>query len=671
VEVGEGEQRDLSLESITTTNGAIDTTKSTDGGMASSSDQTERTPLDFQIGTRSTIPTQLVENSSLKSESSLDLVNKTDEEKLTSISPMSDEDKLTAIFLCADSDVQPSTVSELRPLDKKLELEEKVSLSLDDLSACETAARDETPDQKKDKEERLNVAAEFKLSSQALPPLATEEAVAENRDVSVAEEEEGGDGDGIAFPATSGDTSTPPTADVKEVKKEEEEEDCEAEVEVASPADPPPISDVDQLPSPASGSTAAAKPDTKNVTSLQVEWTKEEEDGSLILTPFGRGVVQDESGRPLAVQSQRNLARSDDPQSSLPIDFGESLPPRLTGLVNKQFRMYRLVKEAGMELGVLITKKFNQDKRTTGYIIAYIEPQGLVHRDGRFRVNDEIINVNGSSLRGLSMEQARNVLKNTSQNVDIIIARSPEGGKEGRSLGPKPLTRRKRRLPVIERPKSAPLSIEGGPLAPATHSSDDCNSFVHDVCDFSGSQGGIKTVIRIPPEQQESQSLVDIATHPLLAATSSVDSNRSGSGSRGSERLLPEIPRQVDDPILHEEGARGDEARRSLQITVHTAVFHKGHGNKGLGFSVVGGRDSPRGNMGIFVKSIFPGGQAALLGNLLEGDEILTVNGRGVQGLSHQQAIQQFRNIKSGAVTIYIARRIMQFKKSKSGEEEE
>ena len=67
-------------------------------------------------------------------------------------------------------------------------------------------------------------------------------------------------------------------------------------------------------------------------------------------------------------------------ESSLPIDFGESLPPRLTGLVNKQFRMLRLVKEAGMELGVLITKKFNKDKRTTGYIIAYIEPHGLVHR---------------------------------------------------------------------------------------------------------------------------------------------------------------------------------------------------------------------------------------------------------------------------------------------------
>ena len=83
-------------------------------------------------------------------------------------------------------------------------------------------------------------------------------------------------------------------------------------------------------------------------------------------------------------------------------------------------------------------------------------------RDSRFKVNDEIINVNGSSLRGLTMEQvitviltspplkllnlklfkyediskhscdpaspqARNVLKNTAHNVDIIIARSPEG----------------------------------------------------------------------------------------------------------------------------------------------------------------------------------------------------------------------------------------------------
>ena len=45
------------------------------------------------------------------------------------------------------------------------------------------------------------------------------------------------------------------------------------------------------------------------------------------------------------------------------------------------------------------------------------------------------------------------------------------------------------------------------------------------------------------------------------------------------------------------------------------------------------------------------------------GDEILSVNGRGVQGLSHQQAIQLFRNIKSGQIIILLARRVIQVKR--------
>merc|ERR1712008_523874 len=95
----------------------------------------------------------------------------------------------------------------------------------------------------------------------------------------------------------------------------------------------------------------------------------------------------------------------------------------------------------------------------------------------------------------------------------------------------------------------------------------------------------------------------------------------------------------------------------SATASVQNIVFQKGHGKKGLGFSVVGGNDSPKGDMGIFVKSIFTNGQARDEGRLKEGDEILAINGKSLQGMSHDEAINEFRAIKTGPVILRVAKR--------------
>ncbi|XP_033210222.1 uncharacterized protein LOC117168668 isoform X3 [Belonocnema kinseyi] len=261
-------------------------------------------------------------------------------------------------------------------------------------------------------------------------------------------------------------------------------------------------------------------------------------------------------------------------------------------------------KTADQSLGIFIAKTAES---SPGYLVAHVVPNGLADKEGTLKIGDEILIVNGKRLRGMTMAEARKILGNGSGPgvVDIVISRYSN----------------------VEQPRRLKessvdyenVNIENG----------------HGVIVENSPKSHFRKHNSRHHRDRKNESNRSISSEK---SCTTID---SGAQSVSNFCTLPRRP-------------------RSTVSTFHTVVFEKGPGKKSLGFTIVGGRDSPKGSIGIFIKSVLPGGQAAEDGRLRAGDEILAVNGQVCHDLTHRAAVQLFRNTKSGPVALHLCRRSKQ-----------
>ncbi|XP_026127721.1 multiple PDZ domain protein-like [Carassius auratus] len=305
--------------------------------------------------------------------------------------------------------------------------------------------------------------------------------------------------------------------------------------------------------------------------------------------------------------------------------------------------------KTGQELGLCIVGKRND----IGIFVSEIKRGGAADLDGRLLLGDQILSVNGEDVRAASQDYASALLQSCSGSVLLEVARFKASSHYSYGDQVDELD-----VPLLTSFSTYDSVDENVDIRTVTVQKCECESMELRLRD------GIIYISNLDPTTSAART-------GLLQLGARVISINGTSTERLSDTEASVLLRNSSGAVTLQVMPSGcsDGASKDQASLIHSSpgvnTTHNQHsspqlqtitlerGAAGLGFSIVGGFGSSHGDLPIYVKSIFPKGAAVEDRRLRRGDQLLKVNGKSLEGVTHSEAVELLRQT-SGTLTLQV-----------------
>uniref|UniRef100_A0A9L0JX25 Multiple PDZ domain protein n=1 Tax=Equus asinus TaxID=9793 RepID=A0A9L0JX25_EQUAS len=324
----------------------------------------------------------------------------------------------------------------------------------------------------------------------------------------------------------------------------------------------------------------------------------------------------------------------------------------------KNVQYLELPKDQG-GLGIAIS----EEDTHSGVIIKSLTEHGVAAKDGRLKVGDQILAIDDEVVVGYPVEKFISLLKTAKTTVKLTIcAENPDSqaiaSAAGTANGEKKNSSQSPMVPPSGSPEPESIRSTSRSSTPAVFASDPATCPIIPGCETTIEISKGRTGLGLSIVGGSDTLLGAIIIHEVYEEGAACKDGRLWAGDQILEvngidlrkathdeaiNVLRQTPQRVRLTLYRDEAPYKEE---DVYDTL-TVELQKKPG-KGLGLSIVGKRN----DTGVFVSDIVKGGIADADGRLMQGDQILTVNGEDVRSAT-QEAVAALLKMSEGSLSSF------------------